>query len=80
MEVAATLKSIVRMLPVLVQGASMLHCDELPDDLVPLTRTTQASSLLIAALVTAADEHVSAVLPANAVARLPNKGDNDCLL
>jgi hypothetical protein len=38
LEVATALKGNVRVIPVLVQGASMPSADELPDDLAALTR------------------------------------------
>src|SRR5215212_581482 len=38
MEIAAALKRNMRVIPVLVQGASMPGTDELPEDLAPLTR------------------------------------------
>jgi hypothetical protein len=38
MEIAAALKRNIRVIPVLVQGASMPSADELPDDLAPLAR------------------------------------------
>ena len=38
MEIAAALKRDMRVIPVLVQGASMPGTDELPEDLAPLTR------------------------------------------
>jgi hypothetical protein len=38
MEIAAALKRNIRVVPLLVQGASMPSADELPDDLAPLTR------------------------------------------
>jgi hypothetical protein len=38
MEIAAALQRNMRVIPVLVQGASMPGTDELPEDLAPLTR------------------------------------------
>jgi hypothetical protein len=38
MEIATALKRNIRVIPVLVQGASMPSTDDLPDDLAPLTR------------------------------------------
>lgn len=38
MEIAAALRRNIRVIPVLVQGASMPTADELPDELAPLTR------------------------------------------
>ena len=38
MEIAAALQRNIRVIPVLVQGASMPSPDELPSDLAPLTR------------------------------------------
>lgn len=37
-EIAAALKRNIRVVPLLVQGASMPSADELPDDLAPLSR------------------------------------------
>jgi hypothetical protein len=37
-EIATALKRNIRVIPLLVQGASMPSADELPDDLAPLTR------------------------------------------
>jgi TIR domain len=38
MEIAAALQRNIRVVPLLVQGASMPSADELPDDLAPLAR------------------------------------------
>jgi hypothetical protein len=38
MEITAALQRNIRVVPLLVQGASMPSADELPDDLAPLAR------------------------------------------